>query len=220
MKMRILLALVMTTVLSCASAGAWGIPKLPSIAAVTGGSSAGSPDAYLAKAKASEALVNKSAEQLFCLIASKEEQAKAEEMQKKIDATADASEKNALQQEKRSSELATICKLSANEELKAEAKKWDDKKKKMAVASLFNLALGGKMAADLVPEGQTLVKSIQANPLLLAKVGSLLEAVKTLGGIGTGAAKVMTAIPPVFSAANIEVKLPSSSTEAPQDADI
>ncbi|HJV64843.1 MAG TPA: hypothetical protein VJ550_03825 [Geomonas sp.] len=222
MKMRAIWASLMMTVLCCGSVWAWGLPSIADAvkSATGGGRATGNPDAFLAKAKKSEELVNKSAEQLFCLIASKEEQAKAEEIQKKIDATTDSGEKMALQQEKNSTVLAGVCKASADENLKAEARKWDDKKKKAAVDSLFNLALGGKMAASLVPEGQALVKSIQANPLLLTKIGSLVEAIKSLGGIGVGTAKVISAVPPVFSAAKIDVKLPSSSTETPKDIEI
>lgn len=72
-------------------------PCLPSIPGIGGGgSSAGDPDAFLAKAKASEILVNKRADQLFNLIASKEEQAKIEEQRQKINATSDEKEKDAM----------------------------------------------------------------------------------------------------------------------------
>jgi hypothetical protein len=215
MKMRVSLAVLMMSLMTYSSAGAWGIPSIPGTG---GGSSAtGDPDAFLVKARASEALVNKSAEQLFSLVTSKEEQAKAEEQKKKIDETTDAKEKNALIEEKRSSQLAAIGKAAADKGLETEAKKWDANKKKQAAASLFNLALGGKMAADLVPQGQSLASSIKSNPMMLTKVNSLIEAVKSLGGIGSGTMKVMTALPPVFSAANIDVKLPATSTEAPKN---
>ena len=226
MKLRLSLAVLMMSVLTCGSAGAWGIPSISSISNLTGmvtgggGAAGADPDAFLAKARASEALVNKSADQLFCLVTSKEEQAKAEEQQKKIDATTDAKEKNALIQEKVSSEVAAICQAAADKKLEEEAKSWDASKKKLAMASLFNLALGGKMAAELVPQGQSLAGSIKSNPLLLLKVKSLYEAVKSLAGIGSGTVKILSALPPVFSAANIEVKLPSSSAETAKVAEL
>ena len=210
MKRKASLVVLVMSLMICGSAGAWGLPSIPGIG---GGSSAGDPDAFLAKAKASELLVNKSADQLFCLIASKEEQARVEEQRQKINATSDEKEKDALTRDLASSECATINKAAADKNLQAEAKNWDAKKKKLAAASLFNLALGGKMAADLVPQGQQMAGAIKSNPLLLTKVGSLLEAVKSLGGITVGTAKVMTSIPPLFSAADIQVKLPTSSAE-------
>jgi hypothetical protein len=220
MKMRLSLAVVAVSLMTCGTAGAWGLPSIPGVALLGGGASAGDPDAFLLKARASEALVNKSADQLFGLVASKEEQAKAEAQQLKIDATSDAKEKEALVEEKVTSELAAITNAAANQKLAADAKKWDSNKKSLAAKALFNLALGGKMAADLVPQGQSLVSSLKSNPMMLAKLGSLYEAVKCLGGIGTGTVKIMKAIPPVFSAANIEVKLPTSSADVPQVAEL
>ena len=224
MKVRMLVMVITMVLVAYGSAGAWGLPALDIVkkvaGTVTGGGAATNPDTFLAKAKASEVLVNRSAEQLFSLIVSKEEQAKAEVLQQKINATSDASEKKALLQEKSSSILAAVSKSSADAKLAEEAKSWDAKKKTAAVNSLFNLALAGRMAADLVPEGQNMVKSIQGNPLLLAKAGTLLEAVKTLGGIGSGTAKVVSSLPPVFSAAKIDVKLPTSSTETAKDVEI
>jgi hypothetical protein len=55
---------------------------------------------------------------------------------------------------------------------------------------------------------------------MLLKLKSLYESVKWLGGIGTGTVKIMKALPPVFSAANIDVKLPTSSTDTPKNADL
>lgn len=69
------------------------------------------------------------------------------------------------------------------------------------------------MAADLVPQGQQMAGAIKSNPMLVAKVGSHLEAVKCLGGITVGTAKVITSVPSVFSAADMQVKLPTSSAE-------
>jgi hypothetical protein len=227
MKKSVSLAVVTMSLVACASAGAWGIPGLPSIPGLPGvgsllggGGASVDPDAFLLKARASEALVNKSAEQLFSLVASKEEQAKVEEQQRKIDETSDAKEKAALVEEKVSSQLAAIGNASANKQLEAEAKRWSSEKKKLAANSLFNLALGGKMAAELVPQGQGMVGAIKTNPLLLAKLPSMYQAVKCLGGIGVGCVKVMKAIPPVFTAAKIDVKLPTSAAETPKNADL
>src|ERR1039457_125213 len=132
MKMRVFLAVMMLSLMVYGSAGAWGLPSIPSIG---GGSAAGDPDAFLAKAKVSEALVNKSADQLFCLVTSKEEQAKAEEQQKKIDATSDAKEKDALTRDLTTSKCAAISKATADKKLEAEAKNWDAQKKKLAARS-------------------------------------------------------------------------------------
>ena len=216
MKIRMLFVGLMLSLLACSNAGAWGLPSI-------GGNSstpAGNPDAFLAKAKKSEALVNKSADQLFMVVATKEQQAKIEEQQQKLKETTDPKEQEAINNAIMTSECAVISSNCADEKLQQDAKNWDDQKKKLAVASLFNLALGAKMAADLVPQGQSLATSIQSNPMMLAKVGTMLESVKCLAGIGTGTARVLIAVPPVFSSANITVELPKSSSAAPIKTDL
>jgi hypothetical protein len=214
--MRIKMALMgmMVTVAMCGTAAAFGLPKLPGVAA--GG---GNPDEFLRKVQASEALVNKSASLLFKMVASKEAQAKVEAIQKKLAATSDPEEKKAIVKEKTDSEIAEINIAAKDKSLSATAKRWDAAKKRQGTDALFNLALGGKIAAELVPEGQNLAKSMQSNPMMLTKAGSILSAVKSLGGIATGTGKVMMAIPPVFTAANIEAKLPTSSKEKPKPMD-
>lgn len=217
MKMRIYLVMMLMSFLACGTAGAWGIPSLPTLG---GGAAAGDPDAFLVKAKASETLVNASADCLFSLVASKEEQAKVEEQKKKIATITDAKEKNAQIQEARTSQLAVVNKAAADKALEAEAKNWDNKKKQLAADSLFNLALGGAMAAELVPQGQNLATSIKSNPALLFKANSIYEAVKSLGGIGMGTVNIMKVLPPVFSAANIDVKLPTSASDKPKQVEL
>ena len=221
MKTRTFTGVLLVSLMTYGIAGAWGIPKLSNIPGAGGGSaSAGDPDAFLIRARAAEVLVNRSADQLFGLVASKEEQAKAEEKQKQIDATTDAKEKDALVCDLRSSELAAISTAAADKKLEADAKHWDAKKKKLAACALFNLALGGKLAADLVPQGQKLATSIASNPMMLAKANSLYESGKSLAGIGTGTVKLMTALPPVFLAAKIDAKLPTSSADTPKSVDL
>lgn len=66
-----------------------------------------------------------------------------------------------------------------------------------------------------MPEGQNLVSSMKSNPMMATKVGSVLDAVNKIGGIASGGAKVVSALPPVFSAAKIDVKLPTSSSAEP-----
>jgi len=217
MRLRVKLLLGVALVLSYSSAWAWGLPSLPSIG---GGSGGGDPDAFLAKAQAAEALVNKSADQLFGLVCSKEEQAKVEELQKKISTTTDSKERGELLHEKQKSELAALELAKTDQKLLDEVKKWDAQKKKLAASALFNLSLGGKMAADLVPQGQQMVSSIKSNPMLATKLSSIYEAVKSLGGIGTGTAKVLGAVPPIFKAAKIDVELASTSTAPAKSTDL
>jgi hypothetical protein len=213
MKVRMLFIGAVVSVALVGSAFGWGIPSIGG-----GGSSksAGDPDAFLAKSQESEKLVNNSANLLFGLVASKEAQAKIEALQQKIAATTNADEKKSLIQEKSSSQLNEISKASANKALEAEAKKWDAKKKGQAKDAVFNLALGAKMASELVPEGQNISKSVQSNPMMATKLGSITDALKSLGGIISGSGKVLTALPPVLTAAKVDVELPKTSTDKPK----
>lgn len=216
MKTKILLIVVMVCLFFTNSYGAFGLPGIGK------GSSkpAGDPDSYLAKAKATEELVNKSADLLFALVGSKEAQAKIEELQKKLAGTTKPEEQKAIMQEKRDSQMAEISRAAGDKKLEAEAKEWGDQKKKQGAAALFNMGLGALLAKDLVPEGQNIAKSLQSNPTMLGKAATILESVKTLGGIVTGTGKVITAVPPVFSAAKIDVVLPKTTAEKEKAADL
>jgi hypothetical protein len=205
------------------TAGAWGLPTIPGI---TGGASSsssyGDPDGFLARAKSAEALIDKSADSLFKAVASKEEQARMEELQKKLNETTDDKEKNALRQEMTESEMATIEKRAKDKKLQEQAKKWDERKKKMVATAFYNFSLGALQASLLVPEGTSMANSIASNPVnavrLAIKVTSIWEALKTIKGILGGTVNVISAMKPLMSAANIEVKSPSSATETPKDA--
>lgn len=197
MKMRIPLAVLMISLVTCVSAKAWEITSIIHDI-VDDSPSARNLDAFLLKEKAFlrkekafllkgktfllkekavEDLVNKSADQLFALVATKKEQAKAQEQQKKINATTDAKEKDAMTRKATSSKLAAISKAAADERLKADVKQWDAKKKKLAVASLYNLALGLMKAVDLSSEEQSLRSEWQS---LLSEWQSLLSEGRSL----------------------------------------
>lgn len=206
---------VMVCLVFCGSAGAFKLPGFGK-----GPSAAGDPDAYLAKAQASEALVNKSEKLLFDLVASKEAQASYEELQKAQSTTTDPQEQKVIKQKMIESQEAEIQRAAKDKDLEAQAKNWDDKKKAQGAAALFNLALGALLAKDLIPEGQNLAKSMLSNPMMLTKANAIKESVITLGGIVTGTGKVLIALPPVFSAAKIDVVLPKTTAEKEKPVDL
>lgn len=201
-------------------AGAWGIPSIPSLS--SGSSSSADPDAFLAKAKRSEALIDKSSDSLFKAVASKEEQAKMEELQKKLNETTDDKEKNALRHQITESEMATIEKQAKDKEVQEKAKSWDEKKKKHVANAFYNFSLGALQAGLLVPEGKNIASSISGDRVravrLAVKINSVTESVVSLGGIIGNTAKVISSMKPLMSAANIQVKSPATATENPVDA--
>lgn len=213
--------IIVALALGCAvagTAGAWGLPSALSSAT----SSYADPDEFLARARRAEALIDRSADSLFKAVASKEEQARMEELQKKLNETTDDKEKNALRQQITESEMATIEKRAKDKEVQEEAKKWDEKKKKYVANAFYNFSLGSLQAALLVPEGANIVNAIRSNPVnaarLAFKITAVLDAVKSVNGILVNTAKVISAMKPLMSAANIEVKSPSTAAESPKDA--
>lgn len=201
-----------------ASAFAFGLPKLPSApAAASNSGPAADPGTFVAKAQETDDLVNKSSAALFNLISSKEEQAKAEELQKKLAATTDAKEKEAILKEKRASEESALTSKENQDRLAIEAKTWGDEKKKQAKNALWNIGLAGLIAPSLVSEGQEIASSLKSNPMNAPKALPVVAAINNLKNIATGSAKVMSSLPKVFGAANIKVDLPTSAAEKPAD---
>ncbi|MEI6213353.1 MAG: hypothetical protein WCP10_04540 [Desulfuromonadales bacterium] len=200
-------------------AGAWGLPAALS---TSSSSSYGDPDGFLSRARNAEALTDNSADSIYKAVASKEEQAKMEELQKKLIETTDDKEKNALRHQITESEMATIEKRAKDQETQEQAKNWDDKKKKYVADAFYNLSLGSLQAALLVPEGTAMASAISNNPAnairLAIKVTSVLEAVKSLGGVISNTAKVTAALKPLMSAAKIDAKAPASAADKPKDA--
>jgi len=185
------------------------------------GPSDADPDAFLSKAKVAEALIDKSADSLFKAVASKEEEAKMEEMQQKLNETTDDKEKNTLRQQITESEIATIEKRARDKELQEQARHWDERKKRHVGNSFYNFTLGSLQAATLVPEGTRIANSISNNPAnairLVFKINSVYETLKTLTGIISNTGKVIGAMKPLMSAANIEAKPASVATETPRE---
>ncbi len=217
MKMKLFVAVLLMGLLTAGSVFAFGMPSFGG-----GGKSApaGDPDAFLVKARATETLVNRSVDQLAGLLLSKEEKAKIEEEKAAVAKITDPEEKGAALSKIKDSEIAALQKANDEKKLEARSKQFDAKQKKQAGAALFNLGLGALQAADLVQEGQNLSKSMQSNPMLATKVGSILASVKSLGGIVSGTAKVISFLPPVFSAAKIDAPKPSGKDSKPMDVDI
>jgi predicted nuclease with TOPRIM domain len=201
-------------------AGAWGLPSISSL--VSAKSSSADPDAFLVKAQRSEALIDKSADSLFKAVASKEEQAKMEELQKKLNETTDDKEKNALRHQITESEMATIEKQAKDKEVQDQAKSWDEKKKQHVGNAFYNFSLGALQAGLLVPEGKNIASSIAGDPVkavrIAGKLNSVYDSVKSIGGILVNTGKVTSAMKPLMSAANIDIKSPATATENPVDA--
>ena len=221
--MRSALLSCVIVVAATSSAGAWGLPAvLNNTPLRSSASTYADPDVFLAKARNAERLIDRSADSLFRAVASKEEQAKMEELHKKLNETTDDTEKNAIRHQITESEMATIEKRAKEREVLEEAKKWDERKKRQVSRAFYNFSLGALQAALLVPEGNSIANSIANNPVnavrLALKLNSVYESIKSISGILSGTATVISAIKPLMSEADIEVKSPATATSAPVDA--
>jgi len=217
MKFKTVVVLCSIVLLSAATVGAFGLPNVLSGAA----SSSADPDAFLAKAQKAELLIDRSAGALFSAVASKEQQAKVEELQKKLNDTTDNKEKEALTQEIRKSKMAAIEERAQDKKYQAEAAKYDAKKKAYIATAFYNFTLGSLKAAELVPEGASIADSIRSNPAnaarLAIKLNSVVNALSSLKGIVVNTGKVISALKPLMSAAKIEAKPATSSSEGEKD---
>ncbi|MBP7232727.1 MAG: hypothetical protein KBA28_12430 [Syntrophaceae bacterium] len=209
---RVIIVGILFAVLSLSPAYAGLFDAVTSIAG--GGSSGGGDlDTFLVRATTAEALINNSTKAMFNAIASDKEQAKIEEIQKKMNATTDPKEKEAIQRELTESQLAVIKKEAGNKELQEKASTWSDKKKGYVANAFFNYALGALQAGLIVKDGKALVSN-PANAVKAAtKLGEVKDAISSLGGIATGSVDMISSLKTFMSAANIKVTVPKSATE-------
>jgi hypothetical protein len=185
---------------------------------VAGGGSAadGDLDTFIVRAKLSEELINNSTKAMFNAIASDKEQAQLEAKQKKLNATSDPKEKNAIQREITESQLAIIQKEAGNKELQKEAGAWNAKKKGYVANAFFNYALGALQAGLIVKDGKALVTNPMNAVKAATKLGEVKDAISSLGGIATGSVTMISSLKTFMSAAKISVKLPTSAKEKPK----
>ena len=181
-----------------------------------GGGGGGDLDTFLVRAKTSEALINASTKALFDATASKEDQAKAEEMQKKMNEENNPKEKNKIQRELTSTQLAIVEQKAKDQELQKEAATWDTKKKGHVANAFFNYALGALQAGLIVKDGQALVTNPMNAVKAATKLGEVKDALASLGGIATGSVGTISALKTLMSAADISVKIPTNATEKPK----
>jgi|GEM_PF-664233 hypothetical protein len=209
--------------LGTASAGMFdSLTKKPG-GASSASSGGGDIDSFLARAQESEKLVNASTQSLFSATASKEEKAKIDEIQKKMNETTDPKEKNKLQKSITATQDAEIQRQANDKKLQKDAAKWNDKQKQHVSDAFYNYALGAIQAGMLVPEGNNIISSVKSNPMqavkLATKLDTAYESVTTLGGIAKGSVNTISALKKLMSAANISVKLPTSATEKAKPVD-
>jgi hypothetical protein len=220
MKFRTILAMFSIILLAATTAGAWGLPS-----ALSGSTSpAADPDTFLEKAQKAEQLVDRSAHALFNAVANKTQKEKVEALQKKLNETSDNKEKDALTQEIRKTEMAAIEERTKDKKLQAEAQHYDAKKKALISASFYNFTLGSLKSAELVPEGTKIADSIRSNPTnavrLATKLNSVVSTVSSLKGIIENTGKVVSHLKPLMSAAKIEAKAATNSSEGAKDVDL
>jgi hypothetical protein len=217
MRIKTIVAALLLVAVTAGSVYAFG---LPSFGGGDKSAPAGDPDTFLKKAQKAEKLVNKSVDQLGGIILSKEDKAKLEAKKAEAEKIADPAEKGAALNKITAETTDALQKAAENKkESEARLKKLDNKQKKLATAALFNLMLGAMQAAELVPEGQNLAKSVQSNPMLAAKVGAITDSVKSLSGIVSGTAKLISSLPPLFMSAKIDAPKPTGTSDKSQDTD-
>ena len=206
-----------STVVLVGSAHAFGF------GALTGGgksdsSSSLTAESFIDAGKKAEALMTKSLAYMHSALASKEEIAKVEALQKKADETTDAKEKEAILQEMQKTEAAAVQKAVSDKKAGDNIKKLDTEKKAKLAGSSYNFMLALLKDKKLIADSKSLISSLSSNPMNLSKVGGVKDVASSLSKQVSISSDLASSLPKVFSAVGLE-KGPSSEAEQPKAMD-
>ena len=155
------------------------------------------------------AVVNKYAAQALVAISaaysSDEERANLLAKLDKLNATTDPQERNAIIADINKIGGAAVAQLAASNDLGDKTKKLDKEKQKMVATAVANYLIAGARAVDLTKSGQGLMQSAAGNPMALAKLGNVKDALPLLADAATNAGKVLPKFVDVLRGAKIEV---------------
>jgi hypothetical protein len=208
-----------TTIALVGSAHAFGLGSL------TGGgksdssnSSSLTAESFIDAGKKAEMLMIKSLSYMHSALASKEEIAKVEALQKKADETTDTKEKEAILQEIQKTEAAAVHKAVSDKKAVDKIKQLDTEKKEKLAGSSYNFMLALLKDKKLIADSKSLISSLSSNPMNLSKVGGIKDVVSSLSSQVSISGQLASSLPKVYSAVGLE-KGPSSEAEQPKDVD-
>ena len=196
---------------------------------LTGKSSGGSVsrsdiDAVYTLVLDAEALLKKSVDIAFKLLASKEELEKIEQRQKQIDEIKDPKEKEAEMKKVQEDKMAATQKMIEKEETSKKAAALDAQQKVLFGKSIYNLILAGLKDKDAVVKAKDVSQKIQGNPSsatnFASDVNKLKDIVTTVPSQAEKIGTLGNNLSKFASKNNIEVAMPQSAADKPKEVEI
>jgi hypothetical protein len=185
-------------------------------AAIGGGgkTAAGDPEAFLKTALVAEKLMNNSVAAMTRALVSKDKAAEFDAARQAATAVADPKEREAKLADVRKSEAAALNEATSNANFKSQIAQADGKKKEELGNAAYNFMLAVLQDKALLEQATGLVSSLAANPMNLAKLGSVKDVASSLSNQLAASANLVSKMPEVFSA--VGVKVPASKDEKPK----
>lgn len=225
---KIVLSTVLVMALASSNLVAWGMPSIAGVGADSSKSSgaaltAEEVDAVLSNIKKATALFDKSISKLSLALLDKDAKAKIDAEMEKAQKITDPKERDAAIAEVRTNQLAAIKKVTESAEGKEKVSKLSKQQAKSFIAATYNFSLAGLMDANAITLAKDVTQKVSANPMaatsFISKVNDLKDAVKTLPVQVEQIVSVGSKIVDLAKSNKIDIKLPSSATEAPNTSD-
>jgi len=170
-----------------------------------------------------EALLDKSVNIAFSMVANKEEIEKFTQRQKEIEKIQDPKERDAAMNKFREDQNAIVTKATEKAETAKKIESLDGKQKKLFGDSVFNVVLAALMDKEAVETSKSLSAALKSNPTAAASFSNDVPRVTNIASsLPEQAKKAMdlgSALTKLAKTAKVEVAVPASAATAPKAVD-
>ena len=230
-KLHIILAIIcagsLITVFAASNAAAGPFDSMKNLASAgsSGGGSVSraSLDKLYNLVTGAEALLDKSVNIAFSMVANKEEIEKFNQRQKEIEKLQDPKERDAAMNKFREDQNAIVTKATEKAETAKKIESLDGKQKKLFGDSVFNVVLAALMDKEAVETSKSLSTALKSNPTAAASFSNDVPRVTNIAASLPEQAKKATdlgsALTKLAKTAKVEVAMPASSAAAPKAVD-
>lgn len=133
---------------------------------------------------------------------------------------ADPKEREALIKELYKSEAAEAKTLFESGEMEKQINNLSSEKKQLISKALVNFGSGSLQAVDLTKQGQAVIQSVATNPMMIAKVAPVKDALPLLGQVATDSGGFIAGLLKLARGANIQVPTPKADTKKAELMDL
>ncbi len=190
----------------------------------SGGNLTADIDSFLKNSKTADKLMKNTIDELFKLVATKEELTEQNKKLKAANSISDPKERNAAVNKVHEEKEAMIKNKTANDESIKQIKKLEGKRAKAFSGALYNFALVILKDKDLIKNGKDIIKNGSRDISSLAgsasKFNELKESVSSISDQVDSLSDLQTSLTKLAEANNIKPELPESSASKPQKVKI